>query len=273
MRINKVRLLKESVVPRFISIFLYRLDLPPKFPFLNFIQSFYLLRKSNLANLSFKTNTQSQLRILAIYKRKAKKVRLVNAIYKDSFNLKEIARQKEEVQQKIWPISKDLFYQKYNKQFIAKLLNIASGSRFMLERVKRVVYSSIIIEQEREVLLELLYKREAVLVSDFVKIRRVRDKVTDLQIIKTVDYKLQIVPGFLVPKAVNETVIRILKEKIRLELLENYNKAYKNPWFFIKKKSGAYRIVDTIIFINKVTIKDTNLLLNIDEFSEDFAGI
>ena len=41
------------------------------------------------------------------------------------------------------------------------------------------MYSSIIIEWEREVLLELLYKREAVLVWDFAEIRRVRDEVTD----------------------------------------------------------------------------------------------
>ena len=38
-------------------------------------------------------------------------------------------------------------------------------------------------------------------------------------------------------------------------------------------KSGAYRIVDTTIYINKVTIKDTNLPPNIDEFSEDFTRI
>ena len=49
---------------------------------------------------------------------------------------------------------------------------------------------SIIIEREREVLLELLYKREAALVWDFAEIGRVRDEVTDPQVIKTVDYKL-----------------------------------------------------------------------------------
>ena len=60
---------------------------------------------------------------------------------------------------------------------------------------------------------------------------------------------------------------------MRLGLLEDYNRAYRNPWFLIKKKSGAYYIVDTTIYINKVTIKDANLSFNIDEFSEDFARI
>ena len=75
------------------------------------------------------------------------------------------------------------------------------------------------------------------------------------------------------PKALKKTIIRILKERIRLGLLEDYNRVYRNPWFLVKKKSSAYYIVDTIIYINKVTIKDTNLPPNIDEFSEDFARI
>ena len=75
------------------------------------------------------------------------------------------------------------------------------------------------------------------------------------------------------PKALKETVIRILKERIRLGLLEDYNRAYRNPWFLVKKKLNAYRIVDTIIYRNKVIIKDTNLSPNIDKFSEDFARI
>ena len=75
------------------------------------------------------------------------------------------------------------------------------------------------------------------------------------------------------PKALKETVIRILKERIRLGLLEDYNRAYRNPFFLIKKKSSVYRIVDTTIYINKVTIKDANLPFNIDEFSENFTRI
>ena len=60
---------------------------------------------------------------------------------------------------------------------------------------------------------------------------------------------------------------------MRSGLLEDYNKAYRNPWFLVKKKSGVYYIVDTTIYINKVTIKDANLPPNIDEFSKDFARI
>ena len=100
-----------------------------------------------------------------------------------------------------------------------------------------------------------------------------RDEVTDPQVIKTVDHKPWTVPGFPVPKALKETVIRMLKERMRSGLLEDCNRAYRNPWFLVKKKSGAYRMVDTAMYMNKVTIKDANLPPDVDEFSEDFAGM
>ena len=41
----------------------------------------------------------------------------------------------------------------------------------------------------------------------------------------------------------------------------------------MKKKSGKYRIINTAIFINKIIIKDINILLNIEDFAEEFGGL
>lgn len=41
----------------------------------------------------------------------------------------------------------------------------------------------------------------------------------------------------------------------------------------MSKKLGKYRLVNTAIYINKVTIRDTNILLNTDEFVEEFSRI
>jgi hypothetical protein len=38
-------------------------------------------------------------------------------------------------------------------------------------------------------------------------------------------------------------------------------------------ESSAYRLINTVININRVTIKDINLPLSLDEFTEEFAGI
>ena len=56
-------------------------------------------------------------------------------------------------------------------------------------------------------------------------------------------------------------------------LLEPCYRLYRNPWFLVKKKSGKYRIVNTAININKVTIRDTNLPLLVNKFSEEFTRI
>ncbi len=56
--------------------------------------------------------------------------------------------------------------------------------------------------------------------------------------------------------------------------MEHYNGPYRNPWFLIgKKASGKYRLVNATMMINKVTIRDTNILPDADEFVKEFVGI
>ena len=40
----------------------------------------------------------------------------------------------------------------------------------------------------------------------------------------------------------------------------------------MQKKNKKYRLINSVTNINYVTIKDTNLLFIIDEFSKEFAG-
>jgi len=47
---------------------------------------------------------------------------------------------------------------------------------------------------------------------------------------------------------------------------------YRNLWFLVKKKDqGKYRLVNTAIEINRVTIRNTNLSPSVNEFSEEFV--
>jgi len=64
----------------------------------------------------------------------------------------------------------------------------------------------------------------------------------------------------------------MLRERLKNRVLEYCDSPYRNPWFLVRKKSSKYRLVNAAIKINKHTIKDANLLLSIDEFSEEFAG-
>jgi len=54
--------------------------------------------------------------------------------------------------------------------------------------------------------------------------------------------------------------------------LEACYSPYRNPWFLVKKKDGKHHLINAAIYINKVTKRDANLPLNIDEFSKSFTG-
>jgi hypothetical protein len=56
-------------------------------------------------------------------------------------------------------------------------------------------------------------------------------------------------------------------------VLEYSKGLYKNLGFLVKKKKpGEYRLINLVIYLNAVTRRDTNLLLSINEFIDEFTG-
>jgi hypothetical protein len=54
-------------------------------------------------------------------------------------------------------------------------------------------------------------------------------------------------------------------------VLEKYKEAYQNPWFLIaKKKIGEYQLINIVIKINEVMLRDANLPPLVDKFLEEF---
>jgi hypothetical protein len=66
--------------------------------------------------------------------------------------------------------------------------------------------------------------------------------------------------------------MEMLKNRINREILEPYYRPCRNPWFIIKKKNKKYRLINHAVKLNRYTIRDANLSLNINTFSEEFAG-
>jgi len=65
----------------------------------------------------------------------------------------------------------------------------------------------------------------------------------------------------------------MLKDRIKRGTLEFSYGLYRNLWFLVaKKEKGEYRLIVAATDMNKVTIRDANMPLNVDEFSEEFAG-
>jgi hypothetical protein len=56
-------------------------------------------------------------------------------------------------------------------------------------------------------------------------------------------------------------------------VLEKYKGAYRNPWFLVAKKEvGEYQLINIVIKINEVMLRDANLPLLVDKFLEEFIG-
>ncbi|RDL34482.1 uncharacterized protein BP5553_07610 [Venustampulla echinocandica] len=126
--------------------------------------------------------------------------------------------------------------------------------------------------RERDLIVEMLFKREKAIAFDFSECGRVSGDVCPLQEIRIIPHEAWQSPGFPVPKYLRSQVVEMLEERIKAGTLEYCHGLYRNQWFLVKKKSGAYRIVDTAMKYNAVTIRDANLPPNIDEISDDFAA-
>ena len=120
--------------------------------------------------------------------------------------------------------------------------------------------------------MAILYNRETALAWDFTEIRKVKPEVSLPVQIRTVDHKAWHCAGFPIPKALNQTVIEMLNNRVDKGMLEPCHGPYRNLWFLIKKKDGKYRLVNHAVEFNKMTIRDANLPPAVNSFSEKFTN-
>jgi len=160
----------------------------------------------------------------------------------------------------------------YAKWLIPKFSDIKKGSRLTPERAERMKIGHGLTEQEKDLLLEVFYNREAALAWDFSHLGKIRAEVAPPQEIRTIPHEAWQAPGFKVPRALVLTVVDMLKERLAHGILEYGQGPYRNQWFLVKKKNGKYRLVNAAMPMNKVTIRDANMPPSADEFSENFAG-
>ena len=65
----------------------------------------------------------------------------------------------------------------------------------------------------------------------------------------------------------------MLREYFQKGLIESSYALYRNPYFLIKKKKeNKYRLINNVVKINRIIIRDGNLPLTVDEFSEEFGN-
>ncbi len=99
---------------------------------------------------------------------------------------------------------------KYIYWQIPKFTPIVKRARLTLERLGKTIIGKGMTAQEKEVLTEMLYNREAILAWDFTEMGKVKREVAPPQKIRTVDHKAWQVPAFQIPKALTSTIIDML---------------------------------------------------------------
>ncbi len=75
-----------------------------------------------------------------------------------------------------------------------------------------------------------------------------------------------------VPRAMVPKIVELLKEKIRVGILEPSMGPYASRWFTVPKKSGALRFIQDMQPANKVTIRNMGSVPIVDEVTKAFAG-
>ena len=65
---------------------------------------------------------------------------------------------------------------------------------------------------------------------------------------------------------------RQVHKKLKSGTLEFSQGPYRSRYFLVEKKNGKYRFINDVQALNKVTIRDSGMPPQVDEFSEDFAG-
>jgi hypothetical protein len=167
--------------------------------------------------------------VSTMYKRKAQKVLPVNQPRLTGDGPGGEARWKEKVLVEEKERLRDQPRSKWDDWLIPRFAETPEGTRLTPDRIEKLHIGPELRPEEREVLLQVLKNREMALAWNFSEIGRVRPEVAPPQEIHTVKHEPWRAPNFPVPRALQETVCQMLRERLEQGILEYCNGPYRNP--------------------------------------------
>ena len=103
--------------------------------------------------------------------------------------------------------------------------------------------------------------------------RKIKDIVSFLQQIRMILHDAWQILNFSVFKILHQIIIDMLKNWIKHDILKSCHDSYQNLWFLIKKKFNQYHMINAAMNMNKIIIRDVNLLSDVNEFFEEFINM
>ena len=125
---------------------------------------------------------------------------------------------------------------------------------------------------EKKKFQEMLSKHGKAFASSPDEIGCVHPSVVAPMVIFTLPHVPWNLKPILVPRALLPKLVDLLKEKVRMGILEPSMAPYSNRWFTVPKKSGALRFIQDMQPANKVTNRNKGSRPIVDEVAEAFAG-
>ncbi len=163
--------------------------------------------------------------------------------------------------------------EKYDHWLFFKFFKIAQKFRLTLKQAKRMICDNALTLQKKNLLLKMLFNREATMIWNFSEMRKVKNIVSSLQQIWMISHDEWQTFNFSVFKTLHQIIIDMLKNWIKHDILKSCYDLYWNFWFLIKKKFNQYHMINAAMNMNKIIIKDVNLLSDVNEFFEEFVDM
>jgi hypothetical protein len=148
------------------------------------------------------------------------------------------------------------------------------GHKFTKETLARLKIGGddFLTELEKKKFQDMLSMHGKAFASSPDEIGCVQPSVVTPMVIFTVPHVPWDLKPIPVPRTLLPKLVELLKEKIRMGILEPSMAPYSNRWFTVPKKSGALRFIQDMQPANKVTIRNKGSGPIVDEVAEAFAG-
>jgi hypothetical protein len=170
--------------------------------------------------------------------------------------------------------TKMVFGSEWDDLVVPRFTEMAQGSRLTEPRLTALLKTveGSLSDQEKGMLIQVLFNREAALAWDFSECGRIRHEVVPPQAIRTIPHAAWQTKSIPIPKPLLPKVIDLLQQRQQRGIVEHGHGSYRNNWFLVLKKDGGLRLINDAQKANAITIRDAFTPPGAEEFSEDFGG-
>jgi hypothetical protein len=143
------------------------------------------------------------------------------------------------------------------------------------ERIEKIISNipnNFLTEQELDLLLFVVARQEEALAFEEAERGIFKQEYFPDYIMETVPHKPWVLPPISPPKAIISTIIQMVKDQLKAGKYKSSWSAYRSQMFAVAKPKGGIRIVHDLQPLNAVSIKDSSLPPNINDFADSFVG-